>query len=633
MAHQDAWDSKDEDAAPDTSAVCVPREPMPKTLCIPHITLDPAFESTLGEEETYLVTCDAIAQDAVEFVCFPDWRIEVTVAPDVVFNVTFHRLRQSGGIRVACQLDEGNIETFLKASCAIYAYYSEHCQRKLEVSFAHLAMKEERKTSYVAEEPAFTLSTFIQAKASEEVEVAPSKIEDDDTDTWDLVLVERQSSTSSWVDVDDFEHESGSTSNDAPWRLLFADESSSEISAIAYESSGDYIATGYISGIIRVYARLEDGSYVLIVEFQSHKAEFACPEDVYVYEHIEGIAWCHRSHDALYLLSTSRRVVKYWKIQLYNSSIGSSLARVERVYENIHGYHIHSISKSSDGETFLSADDLRINLQRLDRLDQSNVVLDVKPLLIEDLAHVITSARFHPLESELMIYSTSQGHVKLGDLRQTASLTDANCVTYASPVVSSWDCYSEVAASIIDTKYTPDGRYIVARDYMSVKVWDVKMNSRPVHSISVCEHLRPRLPELYETNRLFGRFRCATDGKSVVTGIISWTMAPTNSSDPQTKSRNNWTLDDDVILLAQIYADPPFEARKGGAMDAWNELAELVLRAESFGRGGLDGKKAQNRFFGMLKQYESNDSVPPRVYGASATYEKKRELLDKVTSR
>jgi serine/threonine-protein phosphatase 2A regulatory subunit B len=36
-------------------------------------------------------------------------------------------------------------------------------------------------------------------------------------------------------------------------------------------------------------------------------------------------------------------------------------ASPKQTYANAHAYHINSISPNSDGETFLSADDLRIN--------------------------------------------------------------------------------------------------------------------------------------------------------------------------------------------------------------------------------------------------------------------------------
>lgn len=46
-------------------------------------------------------------------------------------------------------------------------------------------------------------------------------------------------------------------------------------------------------------------------------------------------------------------------------------ASPRRVYANAHTYHINSISTNSDQETFLSADDLRINLWHLEITNQS----------------------------------------------------------------------------------------------------------------------------------------------------------------------------------------------------------------------------------------------------------------------
>lgn len=46
-----------------------------------------------------------------------------------------------------------------------------------------------------------------------------------------------------------------------------------------------------------------------------------------------------------------------------------------KVYANAHAYHINSISINSDGETYISADDLRINLWNLNISDQSFSIL------------------------------------------------------------------------------------------------------------------------------------------------------------------------------------------------------------------------------------------------------------------
>lgn len=43
--------------------------------------------------------------------------------------------------------------------------------------------------------------------------------------------------------------------------------------------------------------------------------------------------------------------------------------------------------------------------------------------------------------------------------------------------------------------FSRDGRYIVARDYMSLKIWDLHMEREPVVTIPVGEKLRPILAE------------------------------------------------------------------------------------------------------------------------------------------
>lgn len=53
----------------------------------------------------------------------------------------------------------------------------------------------------------------------------------------------------------------------------------------------------------------------------------------------------------------------------HHDSIVAAVPR--KVYANAHAYHINSISINSDAETYISADDLRINLWNLDISDQS----------------------------------------------------------------------------------------------------------------------------------------------------------------------------------------------------------------------------------------------------------------------
>lgn len=52
-------------------------------------------------------------------------------------------------------------------------------------------------------------------------------------------------------------------------------------------------------------------------------------------------------------------------------------ASPRRIFANAHTYHINSISVNSDQETYLSADDLRINLWHLEITDQSFSILQL----------------------------------------------------------------------------------------------------------------------------------------------------------------------------------------------------------------------------------------------------------------
>ncbi|XP_004510352.1 serine/threonine protein phosphatase 2A 55 kDa regulatory subunit B beta isoform isoform X2 [Cicer arietinum] len=201
----------------------------------------------------------------------------------------------------------------------------------------------------------------------------------------------------------------------------------------------------------------------------------------------------------------------------------SLLARCRRVYAHAHDYHINSISNNSDGETFISADDLRINLWNLEISNQSFNIVDVKPANMEDLTEVITSAEFHPTHCNTLAYSSSKGSIRLVDLRQSA-LCDSHAKLFEEQEApGSRSFFTEIIASISDIKFAKEGRYILSRDYMTLKLWDINMDSGPVSTFRVHEYLRPKLCDLYENDSIFDKFECCLsgDGLRVSTGSYS----------------------------------------------------------------------------------------------------------------
>ncbi|CAN1286705.1 Serine/threonine protein phosphatase 2A 55 kDa regulatory subunit B beta isoform [Linum perenne] len=314
-------------------------------------------------------------------------------------------------------------------------------------------------------------------------------------------------------------------------------------------------------------------------EFQSHEPEFDYLKSLEIEEKINKIRWCQAANGALFLLSTNDKTIKFWKVQekkvkkisemnvepssnssapkpyLANGSTDrlsndfaipaggfpslrlpvvvyvmqvtsaetSLVARCRRVYAHAHDYHINSISSNSDGETFISADDLRINLWNLEISNQSFNIVDVKPANMEDLTEVITSAEFHPNQCNMLAYSSSKGSIRLIDLRQSA-LCDSHAKLFEEQEApGSRSFFTEIIASISDIKFAKDGRYLLSRDYMTLKLWDINMDSGPVSTFQVHEHLRPKLCDLYENDSIFDKFECCLsgDGSRVATGSYS----------------------------------------------------------------------------------------------------------------
>lgn len=320
------------------------------------------------------------------------------------------------------------------------------------------------------------------------------------------------------------------------------------------------------------------GEYNVYSTFQSHEPEFDYLKSLEIEEKINKIRWLKRKNQAHFLLSTNDKTIKLWKVserdkrvEGYNTkeemgSIRDPMpitskdqlripttkpmdllveASPRRIFANAHTYHINSISVNSDQETYLSADDLRINLWHLEITDQCFNIVDIKPTNMEELTEVITAAEFHPNECNLFVYSSSKGTIRLCDMRSSA-LCDRHAKQFEEPDnPTNRSFFSEIISSISDVKLSNSGRYLISRDYLSIKVWDLHMESKPIETypVSVCvckstrvqwhivfvkcsmfyfvqfffptqvhEYLRSKLCSLYENDCIFDKFECCWNG-------------------------------------------------------------------------------------------------------------------------
>ncbi|CAH8531762.1 unnamed protein product [Schistosoma bovis] len=320
-------------------------------------------------------------------------------------------------------------------------------------------------------------------------------------------------------------------------------------------------------------------SHNVYCTFVSHEPEFDYLKSLEIEEKINKIRWLPRTNHAQFLLSTNDKTIKLWRITercrrvanstctssdyflqnnttrstnttdnddnlMLNDKNNSSVslnkiyqktdlrvpyyedidpvmdAHPKRIFANAHTYLINSLSVNSDQETFLSADDLRINLWNLEITNQSFNIVDLKPVNMEDLSEVITAAQFHPSACSLFIYSSSKGTIRLCDMRQRA-LCDEHALSFEEVDDPMSRCFfSEIINNISDLNFSHSGRYILSRDYLTLKVWDLNMPRRPVETYLVHDYFRTKLCALYENDCIFDKFECqwSPNDDMVVTG-------------------------------------------------------------------------------------------------------------------
>lgn len=359
------------------------------------------------------------------------------------------------------------------------------------------------------------------------------------------------------------------------WKFcqVFGDRNTEEIvaadiiSAIEFDQTGTYIAAGDRGGRVVIFERVgPNGStartrqnvsprhveYQFLTEFQSHEPEFDYLRSIEVEEKINCIRWVRRMNQSHMVVTTNDKTMKLWKVservtkqvtqtnidpqrpyqpgtctirdlrvpRLVPQAESAFAASPRRIYGNAHAYHINGVSLASDCETMLSSDDLRVNLWNVNVTTQSFNIVDMKPENMEELAEVITCSKMHPVAPHLFLYATSRGHVHMGDMR-AAALCDQNArVFFEEEDPASHNFFSDMLAQVSDVAFSPCGRYVLSRDYMMLRVWDLNMEAHPLKTIPVHETLRSKLAGLYEHDFLLDKFQCcwSPDSEFLLTG-------------------------------------------------------------------------------------------------------------------
>lgn len=115
----------------------------------------------------------------------------------------------------------------------------------------------------------------------------------------------------------------------------------------------------------------------------------------------------------------------------------------------------------------------------MQRPDVPYIAVDfMKGKELDDVQENLTSGKFHPGSDAMFLYTTNKKTLKLNDLRVSAR--EESGVNFMSESKDSKNFFTELVTNYSSVEFLRGGKYIVARDFLTVKVWDVCQSKKPV---------------------------------------------------------------------------------------------------------------------------------------------------------
>lgn len=258
--------------------------------------------------------------------------------------------------------------------------------------------------------------------------------------------------------------------------------------------------------------------------------------------------WLKNQGNNIYLLTCSDKIIKLWKVNtkykkelMEHSSSGVTISvpkirvvnkfynnTLRKSYSNLHNYHINSLSLSSNCENFISSDDLSVYLWNLDREDECQNLIDIKPSNLKQVSEVITTSKYQTTNDYEYSYATSRGNVVRMDMRMSSKIQPVACLKAKRPSLVGTSTQStldhdEIISCVTDIEYSPDGSLIFARDLLSVTVWDLANTSSPLKQIELFKSNLAKLDTLNNNEAIYEKYQITTNrlGNEFATGTLN----------------------------------------------------------------------------------------------------------------
>lgn len=218
------------------------------------------------------------------------------------------------------------------------------------------------------------------------------------------------------------------------------------------------------------------------------------------------------------LLASIDKSIKFLKIFPQPSLSGlSHSVKIDLSLDGVHECTINSLTLCCNESNFISSDDLNLYLWDISRNDQVCHIVNHKET-VNEINEVITSAKFHPTNSAEFLWTSTNGTIRIGDLR-TKLIMDKpiHSLKYCSN--SSW-YFEELVQSISYAEFCEFNSNVVARDYFTVKFWDLRNCNCPCLVSDVVADKNLTMKEICESEVIFYDFEVkdCKNSEFVVTG-------------------------------------------------------------------------------------------------------------------
>lgn len=136
---------------------------------------------------------------------------------------------------------------------------------------------------------------------------------------------------------------------------------------------------------------------------------------------------------------------------------------------------------------------------------------------------MITSAKFNSHGSSFL-YTTSKGHVRICDFRESSNFQNRPSIEFnlrQRKSVNGMNIFGKWLNVISDASFVPNSDHLImSRDYLSAKLWDMRMGAnastsmivdspstvKPIYSAQVTDYLERNLANQLEQDALDDQF-------------------------------------------------------------------------------------------------------------------------------